>query len=269
MQESNNMAPEHEVPFPFEKGHTQAEADKVSAEAAGSKILLPAARKLETAESGQFALKTLDDQMSFASTLLKNQMISSSFKTPAQVVIAMQYLKEINMPMVAGLRLLYVVNSRPCLFSEGPLMLVQRSSLFESIEEFFFDENGDRISFEAKNLKAKVYGSLSRVKRKGDQFVQEDYFTLDDLATAKLDVGKNGTKEVWVKWQRIMMRYKARAIALRSKFADVIGGIPVAEYEEDFSPECPQINATSSIADELNAKYLQGKSVAQIIEESK
>lgn len=254
-----------EEPFPWEK----APAEEKVAETPSQKVVVPAPRKLQTIESGQVALQSLDDQLAFAKTLIDQRMVSKSFETPAQVVIGIQYLKEINLPVVSGLRLLYVVNSRPCLFSEGPLMLVQRSKAFKSIQEFFFDENGEQICFEKKNLKAKVFGALTRVWRQGDENPQEDYFTLDDLEVAKLDVGKHGPKEVWVKWQRLMMRYKARSPALKSKFADVIGGVPIAEYDEDFSPEVQEVAPRRDIAQELNDKFLLDKKLAQVVEQQK
>lgn len=258
-------AKEEEGPFPFEQQDTQS-ASPVPTCPPSSEVATPPVHSapqktaLATSDAGLLRLPSIDDQMRFAETLIRNSMVSSSFKSPHQVVIAMQYLKELSLPVVAGMRLLYVVNNRPCLYSEGPLMLVQRSGHIESIEEFFFNEKMERISFENKNLKDKVYGSVTRVKRKGDDFVQEDYFTVDDMKTAKLDVNKeNKPKEVWVKWERLMLRYKARAIALRSKFADVIGGVPIAEYDEDYSPEVP-IKVRGTIAEELNQNFLTGQS---------
>lgn len=263
-QQAADVQTTDDGPFPFEvQTVAQERAQEPPPPAPSPEVAAGPERKentsLVTSDDGVLALASIEQQVRFAATLIKNSMISSSFKNPNQVVIGMQYLKELNMPVVAGMRLLYVVNNRPCLYSEGPLMLVQRTKKFESIEEFFIDEDGERISFTAKNLKKQVYASITRVQRIGDPNVQEDYFTLDDLDAAGLEVGKNGPKDVWLKWKRLMMRYKARAIALRSKFADVIGGIPVAEYDEHFSPEIPQIAPTvrSDIAGELNKTFLE------------
>lgn len=210
------------------------------------KVNLPAPvakdrRGLQITERGEVALVTLEDQLAFAQRLISEGMISETFKTPQQVVVGMQYAKALRMNEMIALKMMYVVNGRPCLYSEGPLALCQREGLVSKIEEFFLDEQFNRISADNKNLNAKVYAAVTRVWRQGDDTMQEDFFTLDDLKVARLDQSRNGKKEVWAKWERIMMRYKARTMALRSKFADLIAGIPVAEYDHHFSPDLPDI----------------------------
>lgn len=196
---------------------------------------------LELKSNGGMSLVSLSDQLAFAQRLMTEKMISNTFETPQQVVIGIQYAKALGIEPIVGLKMMYVVGGKPSLYSEGPLALCQRQPCFGSIEEFFIDEEGQKICFENKNLKSKVWGSVTRVWRKDDPRAQEDYFTLEDLARAKLDVNKYGKKDVWAKFERIMMRYKARTMALKSKFADLIGGIPIAEYDDHFSPETPDV----------------------------
>ncbi len=192
-------------------------------------------------EQGLMTLGTLAEQMAFAKNLMQQGMVSNSFKTPQQVVLGIQYSKALGIDAIKGLKMMYVVNGRPCLYGEGPLLLCQSSGLMTDIEEFYLNEKMERICVGNKNLKDIVYAAVTRVERKGHGSVQEDYFTLDDLAAAGIDQGKNGRKEVWDKWERIMLRYKARALALRTKFADCIGGVPMAEYDEHFNPDMPDI----------------------------
>lgn len=221
-----------------------------------SKVVKPQGTQLTTLQTGVVALESLSEQLAFAERLIKEEMVSSTFKTPQQVVIGIQYAKVMKMEPIAALKMMYVVGNKPCLYSEGPLLLCQRSSVFDKIEEFFIDDDGLRISFDNKNLKSKVFGAVTRVWRKGDPLVQEDFFTLDDLKRAKLDVSKYGKKDVWEKWERLMLRYKARSMALKSKFADLIGGIGISEYDENFSPELPTITVekTSSLNDTFGKK---------------
>lgn len=219
-------------------------------------------KALELNQKGQFALNTIEDQLAYAQRLMKEEMVSSTFKTPQQVIVGIQYCKALGLEPALGLKMMYVVNGRPCLYSEGPLALCQRTGLIEKMEEFFIDEDYNKICLENKNLKSKVFGAITRVWRKGDDLVQEDYFTLDDLAQAGLDKNSKGQKkDVWQKWERLMLRYKARTIALRSKFADLIAGIPVAEYDFHFSPETPNIKEaqTTEMADKLNEIFLDAK----------
>lgn len=219
------------------------------------------AKALSVDKAGALALSSLEDQLSFANRLLKEGMVSETFKTPQQLVVAFQYAKAMKMNELLAIKFMYVINGRPCLYSEGPLALCQRSGLVSGLEEFFIDENFERVCVEKKNLKAPIYGAVTRIQRRGDSMVQEDYFTLDDLKRAGIDRHYGKKKDVWEKWERLMMRYKARTIALRSKFADLIAGIPIAEYDFHQTPEIPEITELPrrTAADELNETY--GKDV--------
>lgn len=226
-----------------------------------SAIIKKDKKELETDDQGGFALRSLDDQLSFASKLMEQKMVSDTFKTPAQVVVAFQYAKAMRVNEILAVKMMYVVNGKPCLFGEGPLSLVQRTGLVNSMEEYFVDENIQRISVENKNLKAPVFASITRIGRRNDSLMQEDFFSLEDLERSGIDRGYQGKrKDVWDKWERIMMRYKARSMALRSKFADLIAGIPIAEYDYTFTPEMPDMKFDNkkTIADELNETYKEG-----------
>lgn len=208
---------------------------------------------------GSLALNTIDEQLRFADTLIRQGMISSTFTTPQQVVVAMQWAKTMRMEVMSALRLMYVVDGRPCLWGDGPLMLVQRSGELESIIEFFVDEKGERICSESKNLASPVWGSVTQVWKKGDPRMQEDFFSVEDLKRAGLETTRAGKKkETWLKFERIMMRMKARTMALKSKFANHVNGVPVAEYDHHFSPDMPtesmevrERSVKSEINDEL------------------
>jgi hypothetical protein len=221
-------------------------------------------KSLAVGQRGELALLTLEDQLGFAKKLIDEKMISDTFKTPQQVVVAFQYAKVMGLPEILAVKMMYVVNGRPSLFAEGPLSLVQRNPKFKSIREYFINEAGDEISPKNKNLKEKVWGAVCEVMRQGDTEPQVDYFTLDDLALAKLDKNSKGEKkDVWAKWERLMLRYKARAIALRSKFADLIAGIPIAEYDFNHAPEMPMKDVTGSDLKDFNEKYLKTTTEAE------
>lgn len=211
-------------------------------------------------ERGGLALTTLDDQLRFADHLLTQKMISDSFKTPQQVVIGFQYAKALGVPEILALRMMYVINGRPALFGDGPLSLVQRTGLITSLKEFYINEKGDEICFQNKNLKDRPYASITQVARRDQMMSQEDFFSLDDMEVAKINMNNFGkVKDVWAKFERIMIRYKARSMALKSKFTDVLAGIPIAEYDDHFSPETPNIvNVKSSVAADLEKAYPPG-----------
>ncbi len=197
--------------------------------------------KLLTKDTGVTSLVTLDEQIHFAALLMKNGMISETFKTAQEVLIGIQYAKAMTLDPIIALRMMYVLNGKPTLWGDGPLSLAWRSKLLVSVEEFFIDDSGERICAEKKNLRQPVFGAVTRLWRKGDPLPQEDHFTLADLELAGIDKNKQGTKVTWQKYRRIMMRYKARTLALKSKCTDLINGIPIAEFDFNYTPEVPEI----------------------------
>ena len=203
-------------------------------------------KDFETRADGTLALASFEDQKRFALQLMQQGMVSSTFKTPQAVILGIQYCKELGVPVQLGMKMLYVIDGKPSLFGDGPLALVQRSGQLESIEEFFLNEKQEKICVENKNLQDRVWAAVTRLKRRGDPLIQEDYFSLIDLEIAGMDMSKNGKKVVWAKYERIMMRYKSRSMSLKVKFSDMISGVNIAEYDSNFSPETPDVNASSS-----------------------
>lgn len=220
-------------------------------------------KTFSTSETGLMTLQTLGEQKAYAKRLMSEGMISESFKTPEQVVIGIQYALAVGIHPSLLLPKMYVVKGKPSLFGEAPLGLCHAKGVVADIVEFFIDENGEQISYANKNVRKPVFGAVTQFWRVGQDRMQEDFFTLDDLKRAGIDYGKgkNGAyrKETWEKFERIMMRYKARTIALRTKCPDVISGIPIAEYDDHFSPETKEVDvsAETTIADELNKEYLK------------
>lgn len=198
--------------------------------------------KLPTNTNGSLKLSTLDQQLSFGATLLKQQLVSSTFKNAAQVAIGIQYAISMNVDPIIALRQMYVIKGVPNLFGDGPLMMIQRSGKMESIKEFWIDENCLEICVKNKNIKSEIFAAVTQIKRFGDPEIQEDFFSLDDLQKAGMNIGPSGEKVVWKKYKRIMMRYKARTLALKSKFADLLNGVEISEYIHNFNPDMPEIN---------------------------
>lgn len=217
------------------------------------------ARSLALTDQGAFALKTMDDQMAFAGRLIADKLVSSTFTTTAQVIIGIQYAKSMQMEPILALRRMYVVNGVPCLYSEGPLALCQRSAHWGKIREYYLAQDMREICPQNKNLDAEAFAAVTEVWRNGDEHPQIDFFTVTDMEKAGLNQTASGKpKDVWVKWQRLMLRYKARSMALKSKFADCLMGIAIAEHEFNYTPEMPDVRVvrSSKAADELNREYL-------------
>lgn len=198
--------------------------------------------ELTTLETGSFDLTNLSSQLTFAQSLLSNGVVSDTFKTPQQIVIGIQYAISMKLEVIPALRQMFVLNGVPNLFGDGPLMMVQKTGKLESIKEYFVDNEFNEICVKNKNLNKEVYAAVCRVKRVGDNQIQEDFFSVDNMNEAGTNLTNRGEKLTWRKYRRIMMRYRARTMALKSKFADLMNGIEVSEYMHNYTPEVPEIN---------------------------
>lgn len=150
---------------------------------------------------------------------------------PVMVLTAMQFCIELGLPAVSGMSKIAVIKGTPCLFGEAPLALAMSHKAFESIKESYFDEQGLEICLKNQNLGSPVFGALCVVKRKGDPEPRETYFTMAEARDAKLYPAKDDS--AWMKYPKVMLKYRARAQALRDKFPDAIMGIGILEYDFD------------------------------------
>ena len=107
------------------------------------------------------------------------------------------------------------------------MALVRQSGQLEEFEEFLFDKDGNKICLTNKNFSAEFVGACCRYKRKG--FVSaESIFTVDDAKRA----GVWG-KAVWNVYPKRMIQVRARSVALKDGFADILGGVSLGEYDHN------------------------------------
>ena len=186
-------------------------------------------------DGGKFKLTTLEAQLTLADKLLKQGLISSTFKSVQDVVIGMQYALELGLKPLTALNNIYVIKGKPTLWGDGPLMAIRAKGMLKDIREFYVDENSVEICFENKNLNAKYYAAVTQVWRVGEEHMQQDYFTVDDIELSDIDKSYGKKKATWQSYERSMMRYKGRTKALKSKFGDLLNGVDIAEYHHNIS----------------------------------
>lgn len=200
-------------------------------------------------ESGSLQLSTIEEQSRFAKMLIDKRLISETFKDPSQVILAIQTCKALNLSPIIGLKMMYVVGGKAALYGDGPLSLIQSSGQLESIEEFYFNEKFEKICFDNKNLKDEVYGACCRMKRKGDPVIYETTFTKEDRKKAMLN------SPVWGKYERDMMKYRARGANSKAKFPDILNGLEIAEYTYQDMPQAGMISNDQQKLNDLNEKF--------------
>jgi len=147
-------------------------------------------------------------------------MLPHGVARPEQVCIALMAGMEVGLTPTQAIQNVMVVNNRPTIWGDAAIGLVWASDKMESHDEGIEGTGETRVAF-------------CTVKRKGDAKEYTIRFSVKDAQTAGL-WGKAGP---WKTHPDRMLKLKARAFALRDKFADVLKGLGIREEVEDIGPD--------------------------------
>jgi hypothetical protein len=190
----------------------------------------------------QIVPKTIEEAMTFAQMIAKSDLAPKDFKDkPANVLIAMQMGAEVGLSPMASIQNIAVINGRPSIWGDSMLALCQIHPEFEGIDEHF-DEHGSAVC---------------TVRRRGYE-PHTQVFTLQDVVTGGY-ANKSGP---WQTSKKRMMQMRARAFALRDRFADALRGLCMAEEAMDLEPVKVEVvqpedrtrSQASKILDKIGAK---------------
>lgn len=158
--------------------------------------------------------RSLEEAMKFAEVLADSSIVPKDFMgKPGNVLVAIQWGMELGLKPMQAMQNIAVINGRPSLWGDAVLALVLASPACEYVNEY--EENGTAVCV------VKRRGHEEHVERFGDA----------DAQKAGL-LGKTGP---WTQYPKRMKKMRARAFALRDKFADVLKGIPVTEELQDYA----------------------------------
>ena len=166
-----------------------------------------------------FAPQTFDEAVRFSKMVAASSMCPNQYRNKAQdVFLALQFGSEVGLSPMQAVQGICVVNNIPTLYGDHLLAVAMTSPDFEWHKEFWEGEGDTRAG-------------VCQVKRKGHE-VHEVRFTVSHAKTAKL-WGKAGP---WTTNPDRMLQLRARAFAIRDKFADRLKGIQMAEEAMDYQP---------------------------------
>lgn len=196
--------------------------------------------------------RNLDEAMQFAKIMADSDLVPKDFKgKPGNILVAIQKGLEIGLSPMGALESIAVINGRASLWGDGMLALVQASPVYE-----WHDES-----------QSTPQKGVCIIKRKGHPEHRSE-FSLEDAKRAGL-LGKPGP---WTQYTSRMLTLRARAFALRDKFADALKGLPMAEEAMDLPSRDP-ITAEvataqpSSLKDRLRAQLEPPVEVVETVEE--
>lgn len=173
--------------------------------------------------NGMIIGNTFEERFRVCKLYAASGMMPKGYDTPEKVFAGIQYAIELGFEdkPLSALRNIAIINGQPSIWGEMPLALVKSSPTFEFIDEFFEDKEGIRLP-ETCSPKD-VWAAVCLVQRKGEK-VRRFAYTQDDRTTL-------GVAAIWKQFEKIMMKRKARAIALKDTWPDVLMGIKIAEYD--------------------------------------
>ena len=185
--------------------------------------------------------RNLEEALKFADIMSKSDLVPRDFRDkPGNILVAIQKGLEIGLSPMAALESIAVINGRASLWGDALLGLVQVSPQYEWHNE-------------AESTPTK---GVCIVKRKGHEPHRVE-FSIEDAKRAGL-LGKSGP---WQQYTARMLTLRARAFALRDKFADVLKGLSMAEEALDIPQSQSQAvsaevqpAAPPSLKDKLKAR---------------
>lgn len=168
----------------------------------------------------------MDQVWRFAQIVAKSGLAPRDMQKPETITVAIMHGLEVGLTPLMALQRIAVINGRPSIWGDGAMGLVRASGLCEFVYE--------NLTGEGENAAA-----ICRVKRKGEKEPIERSFSVADAKRAGL-WGKQGP---WQQYPKRMLQMRARAFALRDLFADVLGGLYIAEELEGLEePAVKEIN---------------------------
>jgi hypothetical protein len=151
-----------------------------------------------------------------ASAVCKAGMAPRGLDSPEKAMVAILHGLEVGLTPMNALQSIAVINSRPTLWGDGALGLVQASGKMLSHKEWTEGEGDKRKAF-------------CVVVRRNDPEPKTGEFSIADAKKAGL-WGKSGP---WTQYSDRMLKMRARAFALRDGFSDVLRGLGIAEEVQD------------------------------------
>jgi RecT family len=212
-------------------------------------LMIEQAKKISKLDDSLFSKTNFEHYYKIAQQFAKSTLVPKQYiGKPEDIFIAMGMGYQLGFSVEQSLQDIAVINGRPCVWGDGLLAVILSHPEFEFIDEYqLYDGKGN------------VIGACCNIKRKGHPEHLET-FTIDDAKKAKL-WDKQGP---WVQYSSRMLKMRARAFAVRDKFADALRGIKVAEevmdYEETKIIE-GRVSKKTNVTENMLNKLLEKKGI--------
>ena len=166
---------------------------------------------------------TLSEAMQFSEVLSKSIMVPREYQgKPAKVLVAVQWGMGLGLAPMQALQNIAVINGKPSIYGDALLAMVRADHRCLGVKEYLDGETAVCLITRSHNN-----GDFEEIERK---------FSVDDAKRAGL-WGKQGP---WKQYPQRMLQMRARSLAIRDGFPDVIKGLISVEEAQDMpSPMKP------------------------------
>lgn len=168
--------------------------------------------------------------------LLRSGALPKHIRTPQQLFLAYKLLKPLGLDVIINLRNIWQNPSTGAfeLCNDAPLAACQsRRDEYVGTIEWHVNAKNERRTVD-NFIGFKAEGAVCIAKRKGREDA-DGMYSMDQARVAGLT-----TKDNWRKHPEAMLTKRARAIALRKQWSDVLGGVGIHEADDFAAPSAGQ-----------------------------
>jgi hypothetical protein len=173
---------------------------------------------------------TIEEGWRLAQLFAQSELVPKQYRgRPADILVAIQYGLELNLPPLASLHGVFVTNGRPSLWGEAFLAVIMASSRFKDFEEYY-EVGGVRKEYLTDaDMQKDDTTAVCTFWRTDSPRPKTATFSIAKAKKAKL-WGKEGP---WTNYPDRMLRMRARGFAGRDAFPDILRGMLVGEEAHD------------------------------------
>lgn len=178
--------------------------------------------------NGVYVLNSIEDQIKYAKYLIANRLVSETFKSESQLIVAIQLCKDLGLP-ISCLKDFYVVGGKPAIYGDTFVALALGSGQVEELDVEFYDDKGDSLNIPKKGVRP--FSCVVSGKRKGSSKNISISYSMDDRDDSR------SANPNWQKFPKDMLYRRAMGRLIKWVFADVIRGIEMLDYAEESTPD--------------------------------